>query len=175
LAAAVLAVSLTACGPDTAASPPAKAHTSVNSAKASPSHPASTTPSSVATTITPPPASAPAVPGVVSECTSAPPLRLSVDPVGIALACADNGWGVERMSWNDWGSTVAKGQGTFFEKLCQPNCAEGTIGTYPVEVTLSGVKSSSHGPWFSSLSVSWEGARPPGTTPPSFPLTPPTN
>jgi hypothetical protein len=180
-----LAVTLTACGQNAAASPPAKTPASParsTKAPASPAHPAATTTPPVATTPAspppaspPPPAPAPQVPGVVSGCTYAPPLRLSVDPAAITLACADDGLGVERISWTDWAGTIATGQGMFWQKLCQPNCAEGKIGTYPVAVALSAVKSSPQGPWFSHLTVTWEGARPPGTTPSSYPLTPPTS
>jgi hypothetical protein len=175
-----LAVTLTACGQNAAASPPAKTPASSarsTKAPASPAHPAATTTPPVATTPAspPPPAPAPQVPGVVSGCTYVPPLRLSVDPAAITLACADDGLGVERISWTDWAGTIATGQGMFWQKLCQPNCAEGKIGTYPVAVALSAVKSSPQGPWFSHLTVTWEGARPPGTTPSSYPLTPPTS
>jgi len=86
------------------------------------------------------------------------------------VACADAGLGVEHMAWNSWTASAATGQGKLWEKLCQPNCAEGKIGTYPVAVTLSQVRSSASGPWFGRLSVSWEGQRPPGSTPSSFAL-----
>jgi len=89
------------------------------------------------------------------------------------VACADDGLGVEDMTWNDWTASAAAGQGRLWEKLCQPNCAEGKIGTYPVAVALSAVRSSSSGPWFSRLTVAWKGRRPPGTLPGSFPLTRP--
>src|SRR5580704_3089798 len=86
-----------------------------------------------------------ASPGVVAGCTSAPPYRLSVRPGSVTLACADDGLGVEDMTWGSWSSSAAAGQGRFWEKLCQPNCAEGKTGTYPVTVTLSAVKSSASG------------------------------
>jgi hypothetical protein len=110
---------------------------------------------------------------VVANCTSAPPYRLSVRPGSVTLACADDGLGVEDMTWASWSSSAATGQGRFWEKLCQPNCAEGKTGTYPVTVTLSVVKSSASGAWFSRLSVTWQGQRPPGTIPGSFALTQP--
>src|SRR5580704_11624858 len=86
-----------------------------------------------------------ASPVVVADCTSAPPYRLSVRPGSVTLACADDGLGVEDMTWGSWSSSAAAGQGRFWEKLCQPNCAEGKTGTYPVTVTLSAVKSSASG------------------------------
>lgn len=110
------------------------------------------------------------LPGVVAGCTSAPPHRPSIRPGGIALACADDGFGVQNMTWHSWTSSAATGQGRFWAKLCRPSCAEGKIGRYPVAVRLSAVRSSPAGPWFSRLTVSWPGRRPPGRTPGSFPL-----
>jgi hypothetical protein len=125
----------------------------------------------VSTPATLAPATTHPVPGVVAACIRAPH-QLSIRPVGITLACADNGLGVENMTWTSWTTSAAAGRGTLWEKLCKPNCATGRIGTYPVAVTLSAVKTSSRGPWFSRLTVTWEAGRPPGQTPVSF-LTPP--
>ena len=127
----------------------------------------------VGTTTAPPPSAPSPVTGVVADCTSAPPYRLSIRPSAIALACADNGWGVEDMTWTSWTASAAAGHGMFWDKLCQPSCAAGKIGTYPVAVTLSFVKASPRGPWFSHLAISWEAAKPPNQAPDSFPLTPP--
>jgi hypothetical protein len=141
-------------------------------------HPATAAPSSVTTP--PSPATSPAspapsttspVPGVVADCIRAPH-QLSIRPAGITLACADNGLGVENMAWTSWTTSAATGKGTLWEKLCKPDCADGQIGTYPVAVTLSAVKISAHGPWFSRLTVTWEATRPPNQAPDSF-LTPP--
>jgi hypothetical protein len=107
---------------------------------------------------------------VVANCTSAPPYRPSARPASITLACADDGLGLEKMTWNSWAAPIATGRGMLWEKLCHPNCAEGKVGTYPVDVTLSAVKSSSSGPWFSRLTVAFQGQRPPGTLPSSFGL-----
>jgi len=57
--------------------------------------------------------------------------------------------------------------------LCQPNCADGKYGHYPVEATLSDVKSSSQGPWFSKLTITYEGTKPPYSLPASYPMTAP--
>jgi hypothetical protein len=109
----------------------------------------------------------------VANRTSALPYRLSVRPAVITLACADDGLGVKGMAWTTWTTSSATGRGALWENLCQPNCAEGKIANYPVAVTLSLVKTSSQGPWFATLTVAWEGARPPNQTPDSFTLTPP--
>ncbi|MCL2584598.1 MAG: hypothetical protein FWE35_19305 [Streptosporangiales bacterium] len=115
------------------------------------------------------PATSPALTRVVADCDVASP-GLSARPSGIVIACADGNLGVENMTWSNWGTLAASGQGTLYENLCQPNCAEGKYGKYPVAVTLSGVKSSSEGRYFSELSVTWEGTRPPNQTPNSFVL-----
>jgi hypothetical protein len=106
---------------------------------------------------------------VVANCSVAPG-TLTVRPKGILIACADGNLGVERMSWDRWGASSATGRGTLYENQCKPNCAEGKFASYPVAVTLSKVKASSQGEWFSLLTVTWEGARPANATPDSFPL-----
>jgi hypothetical protein len=121
------------------------------------------------------PSAAGGLPGVVADCTSPPPYRLSAQPTSITLACADDGLGVENMSWTGWASSAATGRGTFWEKLCVPSCATGKIGTYPVAVTLSAGKTSSQGSWFSLLTVAWVGTRPPASTPDSYTLMAPTS
>lgn len=134
-----------------------------------------------AVTASPPPAMSPAgrapsisrpVPGVVADCIRAPHL-LSVRPAGITLACADNGLGVEKVTWTSWAASAATGTGTLWEKLCKPSCADGQIGSYPVAVRLSAVKTSPQGRWFSRLTVTWQAARPAGRTPDSFRTPPP--
>ena len=141
------------------------------------SHPTTTLPSSVTTPPSSPtrpaPPPTPPPPGVVADCTHALPYRLSVRPAGITIACADDGLGVENMAWTSWTASAATGRGMFWEKLCKPDCADGKIGTYPVAVKLSALKTSSQGPGFSRLTVTWEGIRQPSATPDSFLLTPP--
>jgi hypothetical protein len=43
---------------------------------------------------------------------SAPPYPLSVRPATITLACADNGLGIQHMTWTSWTADAATGQGT---------------------------------------------------------------
>lgn len=175
---ALLGLSLTtaACGAGntgTAASPHAAPNATSASAAAPPG---SSHPTAMTQATTPPPSiSSASTPGVIADCTSPPPYRLSTRPSAITLACADNGWGVEEMTWTSWTTSAATGHGTFWEKLCKPSCATGKIGTYPIVVTLSAVKTSSQGPWFSRLTVTWEATRPPSTLPDRFPLLAPRN
>ena len=119
------------------------------------------------------PAEATSKAGVVADCASADPDSLSSGPSSITLACADDGIGVQDLTWTNWTASAAAGYGMLWEKLCVPDCASGEVGYYPVDVTLSGVKASARGPWFSLLTITWEGSRPPGQTPDRFTLTPP--
>ena len=109
---------------------------------------------------------------MVANCAAAP-RDLSREPLSITLACADAGIGVRDMLWMSWTPTTATGSGLLWEKLCVPDCATGKIGYYPVDVTLSAVRSSAKGHWFSELRVSWQGSRPPNQTPDTFELMPP--
>ncbi len=177
-----LTVALAACGASQAGSAAGQSAASAKAASsgatsASSPRPATTSSSPATTPATPPsPSPAPSTsapaPGVVADCLSSANL-LSVRPAIITLACADNGWGVEKMTWASWSTSAAMGHGTFWEKLCKPNCATGKIGTYPVTVTLSAVRTSPGGPWFSILTVTWDGNRPPNPTPSRFRLTSP--
>ncbi len=110
---------------------------------------------------------------VVADCAAAAPSPPSREPVSITLACADAGIGVQDMLWMSWTATAATGTGLLWEKLCVPDCANGKMGYYPVAVTLSAVRASAKGHWFSELTVSWQGSRPPNQTPDTFTLMPP--
>lgn len=110
---------------------------------------------------------------VVADCAAAAPHSPSREPLSITLACADAGIGVQDMLWSSWTATGATGSGLLWEKLCVPDCATGKMGYYPVDVTLSAVRASAKGQWFSALRVSWQGSRPPNQTPDTFTLMPP--
>lgn len=110
---------------------------------------------------------------MVADCAAATPHLLSREPLSITLACADAGIGVQDLLWTNWTTRTAMGTGLLWEKLCVPDCATGKIGYYPVNVTLSAVRASAKGQWFSELTVSWQGGRPPNKTPDTFTLMPP--
>lgn len=59
-------------------------------------------------------------------------------PASYVLACADHGLGLSHLRWANWTSHGAAGQGTFYQNLCIPNCAEGHIVRMPAMVTLGG-------------------------------------
>jgi hypothetical protein len=108
-------------------------------------------------------------PGVIANCTN----PLSSEPSSIMLTCADAGVGVQDLTWTSWTASSAAGQGLLWENTCVPDCAEANLAHYPVGVTLSAVKASAKGPWFSRLTITWEGSRPHNQTPDTFTLMPP--
>jgi hypothetical protein len=134
---------------------------------------AGTRPSTAGTATAEPTTAGPADVYVVADCAAAAPYPLSREPLSITLACADAGIGVQDMLWTSWTAKAAAGTGLLWEKLCVPDCAAGKMGYYPVDVTLSAVRASAKGQWFSELTVSWEGSRPPNQTPDTFTLMPP--
>lgn len=106
------------------------------------------------------------LPGVVADCTTAPPHGLTARPTEIVISCADAGLGVGHLTWSSWTASSATGQGSLWLNLCKPDCADGTFAHYPVKTALSHVKDSSDGPWFGVLTITFEGTRPhslPGT------------
>jgi len=112
------------------------------------------------------------LPGVVANCTTAPPHGLTARPTEIVIACADAGLGVEHLTWSSWTASSATGQGSLWLNLCKPYCADGTFAHYPVKTALSDVKDSSDGPWFGVLTVTFEGTRP-ESLPDTYNLMPP--
>lgn len=80
-------------------------------------------------------AAAPAKPGktyVTSGCKGA-----AFKPKRIILTCGDAGLVATQLQWKQWGANQASGRGTGEEKVCTPNCAEGTVARGKMTVTLS--------------------------------------
>lgn len=166
---AALAAAIAGCQDSQSSS--AGAPSSATATAATPSQSASPTgtaaPAAVAAT---PTATALAGVGVVSACDDAPPHPLSREPSVIILACADAGIGVQDLTWTSWTASSATGQGVLWENECVPtaSCGANKFSRYPVAVTLSVVKASAAGPWFSQLKVTWKDGRPPNQTPDTF-------
>ena len=176
---AVLALAVAGCqgsqagtGPGTTGSETA-GHTSGGQSASAPARSAATRSAAPGSAAAEPTAAGLANVYVVADCAAAAPHSPSREPVSITLACADAGIGVQDMLWSSWTAQGATGSGLLWEKLCVPDCATGKMGYYPVDVTLSGVRASAKGRWFSALRVSWRGSRPPNQTPDTFTLMPP--
>lgn len=61
-------------------------------------------------------------------------------PQSLTEFCADAGNGVTKIKWSSWTSTKAVGTGSFYVKLCDPNCADGEVVWAKAKVVLSGAK-----------------------------------
>jgi hypothetical protein len=68
---------------------------------------------------------------------------------------------VAKIAWATWSAFTATGQGDVWAVQCVPDCADGKEVITPARVTLSGVKTSPQGYYFSELTVTWEGRKPP--------------
>ncbi|MGV9296933.1 hypothetical protein [Amycolatopsis sp. NPDC003676] len=60
-------------------------------------------------------------------------------PSGLALACADQKMGLDRLRWSGWGSATAHATGRFWQYDCIPDCASGKLVSVPTRVTVSGL------------------------------------
>lgn len=67
-------------------------------------------------------------------------LKHQVKPSFYTFACADNGAGIEKMHWATWGGQAAFGSGTYYFRVCVPNCAAGKTVTFPILAALWQVK-----------------------------------
>ena len=81
------------------------------------------------------PASAAAPPSYFNDC-GYPEYK----PQSLTEFCADAGNGVTKIKWSSWTSTKAVGTGSFYVKLCDPNCADGKVVWAKAKVVLSGAK-----------------------------------
>lgn len=167
-AAALLAMAATAAALIGTAAALIPSALSKPTAQAQPAHLSTTSPAPVS----------PSAPSATAQATTAAaPLPAVIDcvtpklrPKAISLACGDGTIALVGLTWADWTATAATGQGTFWENLCVPDCAEGKAAKYPVAVTLSAVEASPGAQWFSRLTVTWLASRPPNQTPDAYTL-----
>ena len=67
-----------------------------------------------------------------------------VKPKSVTQFCGDGGAGVTNIKWSTWGSSSAKGTGTYYINGCDPDCADGKISYSKVNLSLSGL-AKTHG------------------------------
>ncbi len=81
-------------------------------------------------------------------------------PREMSLACADNNYSLRELEWSNWGAEEARARGQALINDCDPNCAEGKFGTYPVEVTVGKRQDCGYqARLYSSLEVTFEDGR----------------
>ncbi len=74
-------------------------------------------------------------------------------PPSIVLACADGNAQVVHLAWASWGPAQATGSGDYAVNDCLPTCPGGTFHRYPATITLTTVKTTPHGRYFTILTV----------------------
>jgi hypothetical protein len=58
-------------------------------------------------------------------------------PEAITFTCADGNMYVDQITWSEWDKDGARGTGTYNVNDCEPDCADGTMLSGPVNITLS--------------------------------------
>jgi hypothetical protein len=91
-------------------------------------------------------------------------------PRSIMVACGDANFWLGKLHWKTWTATRATATGTAHANDCDPYCAAGHFHTYPVAVTLSGVKTCGGRSEFTKLEYRFTGAKPKGPRSGSYPF-----
>ncbi len=87
------------------------------------------------------------------------------EPVIIQLACGDGTAAARNLTWSQWSSTKAVGQGTVNEVSCVPDCAHGKDIAYKAKLTLSEPAKAGNGKeYFTRIEVSFIGNSPNGSS-----------
>jgi hypothetical protein len=81
-------------------------------------------------------------------------------PQSLTQFCADAGNGVTKIKWSSWTSTKAVGTGSFYVKLCDPNCADGKVVWAKAKVVLSGAKFTRGKRYLMNVTVSSTNGKP---------------
>ena len=81
-------------------------------------------------------------------------------PQSLTEFCADAGNGITKIKWSSWTSTKAVGTGSFYVKLCDPNCADGKVVWAKAKVVLSGAKFTRGKRYLMNVTVSSTNGKP---------------
>jgi len=85
------------------------------------------------------------------------------EPATIILTCGDGSAVANSLTWSQWGSNTAIGQGTVNEMSCVPDCAEGKDAAYRANLELSEpVKAEDGHEYFTRIAISIVGNAPSG-------------
>ena len=87
---------------------------------------------------------------VIADC-----VHRSIEPRKIVATCADGGVYAVVRSYGSWRRAQALGEGRLHMNDCDPSCAEGTFHSYKATFRLYRVVSTSHGPLFTRLGVTY--------------------
>lgn len=147
-------------GAVTSPSPPAQSTASA---------PTSAAPTTAATTTTGPAPSSSTVAGqattVVADCGAG-----AYRPARIIVTCANTGVIATQIQWSTWSSSGARGTSVVEVNPCKPTCAASSDKPYSARLQLSDPVSTSSGPRFSLVTLTWSGASPYGQPSNSYQL-----
>lgn len=88
-----------------------------------------------------------------------------MEPSSYTPSCADSSYVLNNIQWTTWTAQQATGTATAAVNLCQPTCAAGTTGNYPVSIVFSGTATDANDPTattYITLTATYTGAPPPG-------------
>ncbi len=84
-------------------------------------------------------------------------------PVELVLYCADAGQILNDISWSNWTSTEAIGEGTSTANDCEPTCVEGNDVVSTVEIKLTApITGKSGKSVFSKVEIQYDKVQPSG-------------
>ena len=83
-----------------------------------------------------------------------------VEPVYFDLLCGNGLFGLDQLTWTNWGQPVAHATGRYLLKDCTPSCANGTVLSYPVQVEASGLTQQDATTVYGAMTLRFTGAKP---------------
>jgi hypothetical protein len=75
------------------------------------------------------------------DCLGHPQVR----PHEVVFACADDGFGVDHLTWATWGGAQAIGLGSAYANDCKPTCVAGHVHRYQAVLIASGLQHCPNG------------------------------
>ncbi len=63
----------------------------------------------------------------------------------VTLTCGDGNTLLRGLRWSSFGGAVARASGTFLTNTCEPNCAQGKVVRYQVQVKAGSSRSCKNG------------------------------
>lgn len=84
------------------------------------------------------------------------------EPRSITLTCADAGYQVVKLKWQNWGAKRAAATGVAVVNTCEPSCADGTFERFNVRVIADRLAVAKSSAEYRRLTVVYTGARPTG-------------